>query len=226
MTRRCRPVNSSGQRNKSVWIDELGHRPPSQTRRTHGSRQVTPKCGSLRIFIRVRLRSHPPDAAEILAQQGRPPRCQFAWTRRQRAVRPRDWQPYTARKAHANTKRHQRGGHATPDAAETTFVHQYYPGFLSEDSRSLLILLARLRRRGVVPGSGAIGRVPGGVFARCSRRTGRSRWPGARAARAGRGACFGYGHASQPDVLRGASPARPQACRCRASVRAGQWCRC
>jgi hypothetical protein len=28
----------------------------------------------------------------------------------------------------------------------------------SEDSRSLLILLARLRRRGVVPGSGAIGR--------------------------------------------------------------------
>jgi len=103
-----------------------------------------------------------------------------------------------------------------------------FPFLPSRVSRSVLVLLARLRRPGVVPGSGAIGRVPGGVVARCSRRTGRSRWHGARAARARRGACGlrvrsrGSGRCS-PVV----PPRRgPGACQCRASVRAGQWYRC
>jgi len=51
------------------------------------------------------------------------------------------------------------------------------------DSRSALILLAMLRRPGVAPGSGAIGRVPGGVDARYARRGGRSGWPSEREAR-------------------------------------------
>src|SRR5713101_8401753 len=54
---------------------------------------------------------------------------------------------------------------------------QYYsPGFLLRGTAARCgILLAMLRRPGAVPGSGAIGRVPGGVVARCSRCSGRSR---------------------------------------------------
>jgi len=64
------------------------------------------------------------------------------------------------------------------DAAQVSrFPGRYYsPGFLLRGTAARCgILLAMLRRPGAVPGSGAIGRVPGGVVARCSRCSGRSR---------------------------------------------------
>ena len=75
---------------------------------------------------------------------------------------------------------------------------------------------------GVVPGSGAIGRVPGGVAARCSRRSRRSGVRTLRAACALRAPSRGSGR------CRGVVSRRdgPGGRRCRASVRAGQWHRC
>jgi hypothetical protein len=85
----------------------------------------------------------------------------------------------------------------------------------SEVSCSVLILLVMLRRPGVALGSGAIGRVPGGVVARCSRCSGRSRLPGALAARAacglrvrsrGSGRCPGVVLAGAGGELAGVAP--------------------